>query len=65
MKVEIKVGKMICWLIGSLLLTAILTSASAIVDVNVLKSTVSGQENAIHEVRTDVKQILFLIGKCK
>lgn len=65
MKLEIKVGKMLCWLIGSLLLTAILTSASAIVDVNVLKSTVNDQKSAIQEVRTDVKQILFLIGKCK
>jgi hypothetical protein len=53
------------WLLGSLLLSAILASASAVMDVNVLKSEVSGLDSDVKEIRADVKTILMYMGRCR
>lgn len=65
MSFKSNISKLICGIIASLIIAAILTSASAIVDVSVLKSTVSDQNSDIKEIRQDVKTILMYIGKCQ
>jgi hypothetical protein len=60
-----KLKQAACWLIGSLLLSAILASASAIVDINVLKSSDEDQKSDIKEIRADVKTILMYMGRCR